>query len=64
MAEKHTPDFPWRPLMQELTEEANERMDDGFDGFDAYGWTYDQAKRRGLACDTYTPTAITSGGRA
>lgn len=54
-------EFLYRPLLEEVTEEARER---GLDPYEGYAWLYQQARARGLTGETYASTSITSGGHA
>jgi len=55
------PDFLYRPVLEELTEEVNAQA---LDPFEAYRWLYEKQEAQGLSSETYLSTSITSGGHA
>ena len=56
-----SPDFSYRPLLQELTQTIN---NDGLDPYEAYRWLYEQQSASNLNPQTYLSSSITSGGHA
>ena len=54
-------EFPYRPVLQELTGVVNERQ---LDPYEAYCWLYEQSGRLDLNAQTYCSSSITSGGHA
>ncbi len=56
-----SPDFAYRPLLQELTSSV---VDEGLDPYEAYQWLYEHSENAGLQANTYCSTSITSGGHA
>lgn len=56
-----TPEFIYRPVLHELTNQVN---DQGLDPYEAYFAFYDQIQKIGYIPDSYLSSSITSGGHA
>lgn len=56
-----TPEFPYRPLLKDLTATVNEQ---GLDPYEAYYSLYHLQRKHKLNPDAYLSSSITSGGHA
>jgi hypothetical protein len=54
-------EFPYRPLLEDLTTTVNE---DGLDPYEGYAWLWEHQTELGLDPKVYCSTSITSGGHA
>jgi len=61
MYSMHTPEFSYRPLLQELTEVVNTEQ---LDPYEAYNWLHEQGDAKKLEPQVYCSSSITSGGHA
>ena len=57
----NAPDFPYRPLLEQLTAAVT---DNRLDPYEGYAWLWEQQSSQGLAPEVYCSTSITSGGHA